>query len=149
MLAPPKACKMWLWHHQAINSHLTIGFATFRTTENLKPVLYQGCLPNKNKYLELVQSRGRGSWQAADPDFLHENFSSRFQGGGGGLKGDGSWVPDFLKQIKFHISKKFSFFLLIWKAEGTSRFIDQIQKFVMLFHKNPEGEGPYGRYLEL
>ena len=24
-----------------------------------------------------------GSWQIADPDFLYEKFSSRFQGGGG------------------------------------------------------------------
>ena len=46
---------------------------------------------------------GGGSRQAADPDFVHENLSFRFQGGG--MVWGGGWVPNFLKQIKFHISK--------------------------------------------
>ena len=52
-------------------------------------MLSKGCLPNKKKRFISVtcpnQGKGEESQQAADPDFLHDKFSSRYQGGGGGV----------------------------------------------------------------
>ena len=57
----------------------------------------------------VLQNQGNsnllGFQQSANPILLHENFGSRFQGGGTGLKGGESGFPDFLSTFKFQTSR--------------------------------------------
>ena len=108
------------------------------------------------------QGKGGRSRQAADKKKFHEKLNSRFQGGEVVWRG---WelssrfpktneIPHFkgggmIKRFWIILNLRNLWFIIDLNIESTMRFIDQIQKFDMLFHKNPEGEGPYGRYLEL
>ena len=58
-----------------------------RDAFQLKKPFISGTCPNQGK---------GGSWQAAYPEFLNENFSSRFQGGGGVWRG---------MEVEFQISE--------------------------------------------
>ena len=86
----------WLTHHP-VSADLRFFFIVF--------LFFFGIFEPNLMAVTPPLPRGRGVTAGCRFIFFYMKKSVLDFRGRGGLKGDWSWVPDFLKQIKFHISK--------------------------------------------